>query len=237
MQNLWIDAGIFPSHFGIETAIGKDQWTLTRSLVAENSPYFETGVHTSYSTGPWGFGFFVLNGWQNIRDLNSNKAIGTQIQYGKGILTVNYSTFFGNEKPDSTPRNRMFHDIYVIVALSKVVSISGIFDIGWEQKVPGGSYARWDGASLITRLLLSSKFAMALRGEYYDDPQRVLVTTGSPHGYKTLGYSLGVDYIVSPLATLRIEGKHYAATDAIFAREGMPVAGSTILTSALAISF
>ena len=41
-ENLWIDVGILPSHIGFETAIRKDNWTLTRSMVAENSPYYES---------------------------------------------------------------------------------------------------------------------------------------------------------------------------------------------------
>ncbi len=40
-KNLWIDAGILPSHIGWETAVGKHNLNLTRSLAAENSPYFE----------------------------------------------------------------------------------------------------------------------------------------------------------------------------------------------------
>lgn len=37
-KNIWIDAGIMPSHIGWESAIGKDNLTLTRSIGAENSP-------------------------------------------------------------------------------------------------------------------------------------------------------------------------------------------------------
>ena len=45
-SNLWIDAGIFASHIGFESAIGKDCWTLTRGILADNSPYYESGVKT-----------------------------------------------------------------------------------------------------------------------------------------------------------------------------------------------
>jgi len=37
-KELWLDAGIFPSHIGLESAIGIDNWTLTRTMIAENSP-------------------------------------------------------------------------------------------------------------------------------------------------------------------------------------------------------
>ncbi len=43
-SNLWLDAGIFASHIGFESAISKDCSTLTRSILAENSPYYESGA-------------------------------------------------------------------------------------------------------------------------------------------------------------------------------------------------
>ena len=49
-HNLWIDAGIMPSHIGFESAIGKDCMTLTRSILADNSPYYEAGVKIGYTS-------------------------------------------------------------------------------------------------------------------------------------------------------------------------------------------
>ena len=48
-QNLWLDAGIFASHIGFESAVSLDNLTLTRSLLAENSPYW-------FATAGSGFG-------------------------------------------------------------------------------------------------------------------------------------------------------------------------------------
>src|SRR5690606_770766 len=36
--NLWLDAGIFSSHIGFESAISKDCWVLTRNISSENTP-------------------------------------------------------------------------------------------------------------------------------------------------------------------------------------------------------
>ena len=84
-KNLWIDAGIMPSHIGWESAIGKDNYTLTRSIAAENSPYFETGVRLSYTTdnGKWYLSGLVLNGWQRIAKPEGNQSIsfGHQVTY------------------------------------------------------------------------------------------------------------------------------------------------------------
>ena len=82
-KNIWLDAGILPSHIGWESAIGKDCPTLSRSLAAENSPYFETGIKLGY-TSPnekWYLSALVLNGWQRIQrvDGNTTPAFGTQV--------------------------------------------------------------------------------------------------------------------------------------------------------------
>ena len=47
-KNVWIDAGIFSSHIGYESAHSPSCWSLTRSLVAENSPYFESGANGKF---------------------------------------------------------------------------------------------------------------------------------------------------------------------------------------------
>ena len=65
-KELWLDVGILPSHLGFESVISKDCWTLTRSLLAENSPYYETGLRASYKipNQKWYLAAFFLNGWQ-----------------------------------------------------------------------------------------------------------------------------------------------------------------------------
>ncbi len=67
--NLWIDAGVFPSHIGFESAISKECWTLTRSILAENSPYYEAGIRGSYTSKneKWYLSILLLNGWQRIK--------------------------------------------------------------------------------------------------------------------------------------------------------------------------
>lgn len=58
-----------PSHIGFESAIGKDCWNLTRSILADNSPYYETGIklgYTSKNEKLYLAGMY-LNGWQRIQ--------------------------------------------------------------------------------------------------------------------------------------------------------------------------
>jgi hypothetical protein len=138
-KNLWIDAGIFSSHIGFESAIGKDCWTMTRSLVADNSPYYEAGAKISYTTdnGKWFLSGLILNGWQRIQrvDGNSLPSFGTQVKFKpSSSITLNSSTFIGTDKPDSARQMRYFHNFYSIVQLSPKLGATVGFDYGIEQK-------------------------------------------------------------------------------------------------------
>jgi hypothetical protein len=122
-NNLWIDAGVLPSHIGWESAVGKDNATLSRSLAAENSPYFETGARLSYTSKSekWYLSALVLNGWQRIQrvDGNTTPAFGTQVTFRPSSkILLNSSTFIGNDKPDSVRQMRYFHDFYGVFQLS-----------------------------------------------------------------------------------------------------------------------
>src|SRR5690606_24702719 len=115
-HDLWLDAGVMPSHIGFESAIGADCYTLTRSILADNSPYFETGAKLSYSTknGKWDMAVLVMNGWQRIQRVegNSTPALGHQLTYRPSEkITLNSSSFIGNDKPDEAKQMRYFHNL------------------------------------------------------------------------------------------------------------------------------
>jgi hypothetical protein len=115
--NLWLDAGIMPSHIGFESAISADCWTLTRSVLAENSPYFETGVKFGYTSKneKLFLSALLLNGWQNVfkKPNHQYPAAGMQCTYKPNSnLVLNYSNFFGSVQPDSLNALRTYHNIW-----------------------------------------------------------------------------------------------------------------------------
>lgn len=242
-KNLWVDAGIFSSHIGFESAIGKDCWTLTRSIMADNTPYYEAGAKVSYTTdnGKWLVSGLILNGWQRIQrvDGNSLPSLGTQVIFKPSDkVTLNSSAFIGTDKPDSARQMRYFHDIYGIFQVSKNVGITVGVDYGLEEKNPETrSTHTWVSPIVIARFTLSDKLALAVRGEYYDDARGVIVTTGTPNGFKTVGVSANVDYQLNANAAWRVEIRHFNSQDAIF-EDGRDVSkNNTFVTTALAISF
>ncbi len=221
-HNLWLDAGIMPSHIGFESAIGKDNWALTRSLVAENTPYFESGLKLGYTSDneKWYFSAVYLNGWQRIQrvDGNSTPAFGTQVTFKpNAAVTLNYSTFIGSDKPDSTRQMRYYHNIYGVFQLSDQWGLTTGFDIGSEQKAKGSSeFNTVYVPVMILRFSPSSKINVAARGEYYHDKNGVIIATGTEHGFRTFGMSLNLDYQISQQVMWRIEARRLNSRDAIF---------------------
>ncbi|MCE6989758.1 porin [Dyadobacter sp. CY323] len=242
-SNLWLDAGIIPSHIGFESAIGKDNWTLSRSLLAENSPYFESGLKLGYTTKDEKLylSAMYLNGWQRIQrvDGNSTPAFGTQLTYKPtGSVTLNYSTFIGNDKPDSLRQMRYFHNLYGIFQLTNQFGLIAGFDFGSEQKAKGSSkYNTWYTPVLIARFSPTEKIRIAARGESYADKNGVIISTGTMNGFKTFGYSLNFDYLPAENVMWRVEARSLNSKDAIFTQNDTAKKQDFFLTTSIALSF
>lgn len=242
-NNVWIDAGVFASHIGFESAIGKDCWTLTRSILADNSPYYESGAKISYTSAneKWFISGLVLNGWQRIQrvEANSTIAVGHQLTYKPtSKITLNSSSFIGNDKPDSARQMRYFHNFYGIFQLTDQLALTTGFDIGAEQKAKGSSwYNKWYSPVLIIKISPDAKNRVAARVEYYSDANGVIISTGTPNGFKTWGYSLNYDRSIANNMLWRIEGRGFSGRDKTFTKDGQPSSTNFFLTTSFAISF
>ncbi|WP_338875091.1 porin [Spirosoma sp. SC4-14] len=248
-RDLWLDAGIFGSHIGWESAISKDCWTLTRSIAAENSPYYLAGAKLTYNTsnGKWTLLGSVVNGWQRIAKLPgyTGPAISTQVQYKPSAnVVLNWSTFFGSDRPDSLRQTRFFNNLYAILNPNGKVSIILGFDIGADRKPIGSDGRRvgsghyvWYSPVAIVRYSISDVLKLAGRVEYYDDKNSVIIATGTANGFRTWGYSVNFDYLILPTAVFRIEGKVYDSQDAIFDATNGVSRTNTALTTSVAVSF
>lgn len=242
-KNLWVDAGIFGSHIGFESAIGKDCWNLTRSMLADNTPYYVAGAKISYTTDneKWFFSGLVLNGWQRIQRVEGNSlpSFGTQVTFKpSSSVTLNSSSFIGTDKPDSARQMRYFHNFYGIFQISEKAGITVGFDYGVEEKDPETSSTNsWLSPVIIAKFAFNRKLALALRGEYYQDDHGIIISTGTPNGFRTTGVSANLDYLISSNAVWRIEGRTFNSKDAVFQQGDDTSKNNTFVTTSLAISF
>lgn len=238
-RNIWLDAGVMPSHIGFESAVGADCWTLTRSLLAENSPYYETGIKLSSvsKNDKWNTSFLILNGWQKIKRPQgiTKPSFGVQLSYKPNEkVLVNYSNFVGSDKPDTLSIKRVFHNLFAQIQASKKLGFILGFDVG-SEKISSSNRKFWYSPVVISRLKLNNTNTCAARIEYYKDPKEIIVSTNTINGFQTLGYSLNFDHSVSRNLLFRIETKRFESKDAIFSGKKLPGKQNLSITTALCL--
>ena len=204
-SDIWVDAGIFESHIGYESAVSTRNPTLTRSLAAENSPYYLAGARVTAPLGPaWTAKFLVTNGWQNIAERAGNRSpgFGTQLLHeSPSGFEFNWATWLSDESSDTGGGLRIFNSNYVGWRSADVWLVANV-DVGAERHDSG--WRPWAAAYAIARLRVVGPVHTVLRAEFLTDPDGVVVADGD--GGATLGAaSIGVDVEELERAMVRTE--------------------------------
>lgn len=228
-DSTWIDAGIFLSHIGLESFISRDNLTYTRSLVADYSPYYETGIKLSTQFNDQFSGqLLILNGWQNIAETNPAKAIGTQLSYSLNPETsITYNTFFGKE----SGALRHFHDFVLKYSPNAHWTFAGEFDFGFQGD------SSWNGLAVFAKRSMSQTWSVVARVEQYSDPQQVLIAKSNGSAFKTWGASLGTDTQLDEKCFWRNEVRGFTSNNAIFPGDLGFQKTSGVIVSSISVGF
>lgn len=239
-QQTSIDVGIFASHIGFETATSSSNLNLTRSILAENSPYFLSGIRFNYKPNDkWTFAGILNNGWQRINKPNRDAlpAFGSQIVYKPSSKsTFNWSAFIGDEPIGTDLRTRYFNNLYWDCQWSgKWHTILG-FDYGLQKRISGEEYANWYSPVLIAQYALAKKWQLAYRSEYYQDKENVIIA--SNYGsFKTLGNSINLDFLPNSKVKVRTEARWLHAQEEAFKTSGGFSKDDFFITTAMSFEF
>ncbi len=96
----------------------------------------------------------------------------------------------------------------------------------------------WYSPVLIPKYRINDKWAIAARGEYYEDKNGVIIATGTTNGFKTTGFSLNLDYAPASNVLVRIEGRNLSSKDEIcYQEKAMFKKNNTFVTASVAVSF
>ena len=219
-DRLWIDGGIFFSHIGNETWISRDNWTYSRSFVADFTPYYETGVRAIWQTTPaFTVTAVVVNGWQNISETNSDKSIGLRLDYVLSpSATVSYDNFIGNEQPDSLPsRLRIFNEVLLKAQVTRALGLELTADVGLERHASGNGGDPFYIGAAVARCALNPKMMLNGRVEYFSDRNGILTSVpAGANGFQSGGASFGIDIIPQPRFLWRTELRGFNARSRVF---------------------
>jgi hypothetical protein len=244
-QNLWLDAGIFPSHIGFESAVGADCLTLTRSIVAENSPYYESGIRLTYETTTNRFkcSALLLSGWQRVLPVRGNSlpGLGWQISYRlRKKLLLNYSGVFVNLNTDAFPYWRHYHNAYAVLEADRLNCMAG-FDIGFQNNVSNMKDDVKRGFWFTPLVILSYKFSKhiqtAIRGEYFKDTKGFIAQPFSDAGLNLIGVSVNTDFRINEFLLLRAEGRLLRDRNKVFTTNGVSDNQNLLYSMAVILKF
>lgn len=224
-DDLWLDAGIYLGHIGNESWVSKDNWTYSRGLLAEFSPYYATGARLSGKN----WQLHAMNGWQNIRENNSGKAIGTQYSWGK----VTSNGFIGEEAaPGGGNGTRVFHDLMFELPGEKI-DWKAALDLGAQRISGEDKFVGWGGVSSQWRYRWKEQWSWGTRLEYLHDERGVVAGTK----FRVAGASVNLDHLFEEGALLRWEIRHLEATEDIYPGKGRTRQGDTFVTASLGLGF
>ncbi|HEY2377398.1 MAG TPA: porin [Gemmatimonadaceae bacterium] len=241
---VWIDAGIFYSNAGLEGWASKDNPTYTRSLVADYSPYYSSGVRAVWqATSKLVARLDVINGWQNISETNSEKGVGLRLDYTpNGNVAVSYYNLFNDEVGSGGQvgtRLRIFNGAGAKLTSGRT-TLLGELDYGTlRPSSTGVNASNWWGYTAIAREQLVLGAAIVARVERYNDPRQVNIVTGLANPFQGNGASLGVDVSPQPGLMWRSELRGFFAASAVFpdAAGSIPRKTDGFLVSSLSLAF
>ncbi len=182
-SGLRLDAGKFFTTAGYEYVDRFDGFNdnATRSfLFGYAEPFTHTGLKASYSfSDAVSANVLLVNGWDDVKDNNTSKTLGAGVTLTpspKASFTVNY--MYGPEQAGNDADNRGLLDLVATLKPTDTVTVGFNLDWGTEERLAAdGKTAGWWGAAGYLKLGVTPAFALAFRGEYFDDPDGVRTGT------------------------------------------------------------
>jgi len=209
-KNWVIEYGIMPSHIGFESAIGMESSTATRSILADNSPYYESGLRINYTSNNKKLtaNLNILDGWQMMVRQHDNQrtAWGHQITYKPNRkLTLNSSSYVG-PSPTNYPNTRYFHNFYAQFKKARLEMTAGL-DQGMEcrENTISQDAKYYIAPIVIAKYNLSQDLSITGRYEYFSDNNLVLkfIELKQVHGF-----SVNLDYQFDDEILMRLEARY-----------------------------
>jgi hypothetical protein len=216
-HELWLDVGVMESNLGFESVISTSNRTLSRGLLAENSPYYLNAAKLSYTTHneKWHLELLASNGWQRMT--SGQPSLGHTLQYHPNEKwTINSSSFIGDvrvqiyypwsEYPTYTLNERVFHNFYVKRETDKISLILGA-DFGRDRTL-NNTIVNWEAYVAQFSYAFTEKISATIRGEHFSDPSEVISIYPGYSTLDVLGASFNLDLQLHDLIQLRLEARY-----------------------------
>jgi len=224
-KGLELDFGKFVTSAGAEVIESKDNWNYSRGLLfAWAIPYFHFGLRSSMPlTKTWTGGVQIVNGWNNVTKSNGGVTVGLTSSYVKPKFTWNANYYFGPENTGTQNGYRRLADTTILTTLPGKVNFLVNYDYGSNRdavEAQGDNKVNhWQGIAAGTKVQFAPKAAVAIRYEYFNDPQGY--STGVHQNVQEFTGTYEYKWVEGLLA--RFEFRHDLSSTNFFHKGNTPV--------------
>jgi hypothetical protein len=223
-KKLWIDAGFFRSHIGIESTQPRENITSSMSLANNFEPYYLAGAKLTYElSDKIALQLNSFNSFNSFVETNKNTLIGfSMIIDPNENVSFTYNFLSGDETPTGAliKKQRYYNNIYGSYKTGKVY-LGVEFNYGWQEHSKTNDVTK--SATVMSGLIVGKyqfhkKVGAYARQEYFSDPDNVLTGTLKT-GKNVFGTTGGMEYKPFKNVALSAEGR-VLQTDELLFKQG-----------------
>lgn len=220
-KDLWLDAGFFRSHIGIESTQPRENITSSMSLANNFEPYFLSGAKLTYVlNSKLAVQLNSFNSFTSYVDYNKDKLLGLSVIVDPTEhLSITYNFITGDETVDGATlkKRRYYNNLYASLKYNKLYLG---FEVNYGVQEHSKTNDTTASASIVSGLIVGKyqllrKAAIYARQEYFSDPDNVL-TGDLRTGKSVIGTTAGVEYRPYKNIAISVEGRGLQSDNLIF---------------------
>jgi len=217
-----VKIGKFVTFEGIEVIESIADPTITRGLLFSFAePFTHTGALATYQANDnLDFALGLVNGWDQVRDINHSKTIVGKATWSDGAKCGATASFlYGPEKAGNTADNRFSFDLTGVSHHIDKLDLNAQINYGQEEKsdvTDPNKTGKWWGLGVQPVYHLDKKFFIGARLEYFITGSTVQLTAPGAEKTNMFTVSVAPGYQVTEHFLARVEARIDHANKEIF---------------------
>jgi len=173
-RGLRLTGGLINSYVGYESFLAIDNPTYTRAYILDTVPYFLIGIEADWDVSDRvDLAFYLVTGYNYLTDPNDALSPGLQVSW-KITPQIKFiqNLYYGPDQAETDVEYWRFLSDTIVEWRTGRFLLAGAFDFGSEEQARLAEQPRsvWAGAALWARWQLGERWSVALRPEFYWDP-------------------------------------------------------------------
>lgn len=220
-KKLWLDAGFFKTHIGLESFQPRENITSSMSIPNFYDPYYLSGAKLTFIATPkLNLQVCIFNGYNEYIDNNKNKALDFSMNYNSNKnFSFTYNFLTCDETPDQikTKHQRYYQNLYATYIHKKItLGVDANFGVQENSlKSDTSKAATLYGVILVGKYEIIPEISAYGRLEEFSDPDQILATNVDI-GKKINGFTVGLELNPQKKVSFSAEWRRLQSSNLIF---------------------